>query len=122
MEALGESELVLLEWRMRALSIGEYKGQEWSAVGSVWGYTELSRESSHWAQIQIPNKVQGELDIVHLGLCENWGLSRVAPDNVRLEVSVCGWIEKELESLDSIIFTSSNTPLLKVRCSYTQEI
>jgi hypothetical protein len=54
-------------------------------------------------------------------LCEKWGLSRVGPDNVQLEVSVCGWIGKDLESLDSIIFTSSNTPLLIVRYSYTQE-
>jgi hypothetical protein len=28
MEALGESELGLLEWRMRALSTGECKGQD----------------------------------------------------------------------------------------------
>jgi hypothetical protein len=42
-------------------------------------------------------------------------------DNVHLEVSVCGWIGKDLELLDSIIFTSSNTSLLIVRYSYTQE-
>jgi hypothetical protein len=56
-----------------------------------------------------------------LGLCEKWGLSRVEPANVRLEVSVCGWIGKDLESLDSIIFISFNTSLLIVRYSYTQE-
>jgi hypothetical protein len=56
-----------------------------------------------------------------LGLYEKWGLSQVGPDNVRLEVSVCGWIRKDLESLNSIIFTLSNTPLLIVWYFYTQE-
>jgi hypothetical protein len=45
----------------------------------------------------------------------------VGSDNVRLEVSVCGWIGKDLKSLDSIIFISSNMLLLIVRYSYTQE-
>jgi hypothetical protein len=34
MEALWLSELALLEWRMRDLSIGEWKGQEERAVGA----------------------------------------------------------------------------------------
>jgi hypothetical protein len=29
------------------------------------------------------------------------------PNNVRLGVSVCGWLERDLKSLDLIIFTSS---------------
>jgi hypothetical protein len=67
--------------------------------------------------------MSGWVDNVWLGLSvKKWGLSRVGPDNVRLEVSVCGWIGKNFESLDLIIFTSSNTPLVIVRCSYTQEI
>jgi hypothetical protein len=49
MEALGESELGLLEWRMRAISIGECKGQEERAIGGV--YIGLSQESSHWTKI-----------------------------------------------------------------------
>jgi hypothetical protein len=70
LEALRESELGLLEWRKRALSIGECKGQERRAIGGIWVYIELSQESSHWAQIQILGKVRGE------------------PDNVRLELSM----------------------------------
>jgi hypothetical protein len=42
MEALGESELSLLEWRMRALSTGEYKGQGKRAVGGGGVYIGLS--------------------------------------------------------------------------------
>jgi hypothetical protein len=42
-------------------------------------------------------------------------------DNVQLEVSVCGWLEKDLELSDSIIFISSIMPLLVVWCSYTQK-
>jgi hypothetical protein len=59
------------------------------------------------------------------GFCEvflNSGLTRVEPDNVRLDVSVLDGLENYWNLLDSIIFTSSNTPLLIVRCSYTQEI
>jgi hypothetical protein len=52
----------------------------------------------------------------------NFGVTRVGPDNVRLEVFVCGRLRKDLELLDLIIFTSSITPLLIVRCSYTQQI
>jgi hypothetical protein len=37
------------------------------------------------------------------------GPSRVEPDNVRLGVSVWGGFEKDLELIDLIIFTSSNT-------------
>jgi hypothetical protein len=43
-------------------------------------------------------------------------------DNVRLGVFVWDGFEKGLELIDSIIFTSSNMPLLIVRYSYTQEI
>jgi hypothetical protein len=114
MKALGESEFSVLELRMSACSTGKWSGQERRAVEVGGIFIGLSQESSRWAQIQIPNNIQ-------LGLCEKWGLSRVGPDNVRLEVFVCGWIGKDLESLNSIIFTSSNTPLLIVQYSYTQE-
>jgi hypothetical protein len=66
---------------------------------------------------------------VRLGLSVNWGLSRVGPDNVRQGRTLSVWrflfvdrFEKDLESLDLNIFSSSNTPLLIVWCSYTQEI
>jgi hypothetical protein len=66
-------------------------------------------------------KSGGEPENVRLGLSVKMGpLSDRAeqclagPNNVRLEVSVCGWTRKNLESFDSIIFTSSNTPLLIV--------
>jgi hypothetical protein len=54
----------------------------------------------------------------------NSGLTQVRTDIVRqgLGVSVLDGFGNNLELLDSIIFTSSNTPLLIVRCSYTQEI
>jgi hypothetical protein len=58
------------------------------------------------------------------GFCEVFldsGLTRVGSDNVQLEISVCGWIRKDLKLLDSIIFTSSNTSLLIVQYSYTHE-
>jgi hypothetical protein len=57
MEALWESELGLLEWRMRPLSIGECKGQGKRAIGGGCVYIGLSQESSRWAKIQNPNKV-----------------------------------------------------------------
>jgi hypothetical protein len=52
----------------------------------------------------------------------NLGLTRVGPDNVRLDVSVLDELKKTWNLLDSIIFTSSNMPLLIVWNSYTQEI
>jgi hypothetical protein len=48
--------------------------------------------------------------------CPTW------PDNVRLGVFVWDGFGKDLELVDLIIFTSSNTPLLIVQCSYTHEI
>jgi hypothetical protein len=61
------------------------------------------------------------------GFCEvflNSGLTQVGSDIVRqgLGVSILDGFGKNLELLESIIFTSSNMPLLIVRCSYTQEI
>jgi hypothetical protein len=38
MEALGESEFVLFEWRMRAFLIVKYKGQERRVYWKVDGY------------------------------------------------------------------------------------
>jgi hypothetical protein len=83
METLGESELGLLEWRMRALSMGECKGQGVRAVGGVWVYIELSQESSRWAQIQLLNKVWGRGSRTMSGWdSENLGLSQAGTDNV----------------------------------------
>jgi hypothetical protein len=61
------------------------------------------------------------------GFCEvflNSGLTQVGSSIVRqgLGASILDDFGKNLELLDSIIFTSSSTPLLIVRCSYTQEI
>jgi hypothetical protein len=64
MEALGESELGLLEWRMGALSTGECKSQGKRVVGGGGAYIGLSQESSRWAKIQNSEKVRGELDNV----------------------------------------------------------
>jgi hypothetical protein len=50
------------------------------------------------------------------------GPSRVEPDNVQLGVSILDGFGEDLELIDLIIFTSFNTPLLILRCSYTQEI
>jgi hypothetical protein len=58
MEALGESELGLFEWRWRAFSIVKCKGQKRRAVGGGWVYIGLSKESSCWAQIQNPDNVR----------------------------------------------------------------
>jgi hypothetical protein len=58
MEALGESEFGLFEWR-RAFSIVECKGQERRVVGGVLVYIGLSKESNRWAQIQNPDNVWG---------------------------------------------------------------
>jgi hypothetical protein len=41
-----------------------------------------------------------------------WRLSRVGLVNVWLGVSICGWLEIDLESLDLIIFTLSTRPSL----------
>jgi hypothetical protein len=49
MEALGESEFDLFEWRRRAFSTVKCKGQERRAVGGVLVYIALSKESSHLA-------------------------------------------------------------------------
>jgi hypothetical protein len=57
MEALGESEFGLFEWRRRAFSTVKCKGQERRAVGSGGIYIELSQETSRWAQIQISDRV-----------------------------------------------------------------
>jgi hypothetical protein len=116
-EALGESELGLLEWRMRACSMGKWSGQEWRAIGGGCVYIGLSQESRRWAKIQNSDKVWGGdnvrlgpttfgwvgqwsvgSDNVRLGLYElgallgRSGQSPVGPNIVRLEVSVCGWI------------------------------
>jgi hypothetical protein len=73
MKALGESELGLLEWKMRACSTEKWSGQEWRAVGGGCVYIGLSQKSSCWAKIQNPDKVWGELD------------------NVRLDQTMSGW-------------------------------
>jgi hypothetical protein len=83
---------------MRACSIGKWSGQEKRTVGVGGGgvYIGLSQKSSHWVKIQNP-------------------------DNVQLGVSVLNGLEKTWSLLDSTIFTSFITPLLIVRCSYSQE-
>jgi hypothetical protein len=58
------------------------------------------------------------------GFCEvflNSGLTRVGPNNARLDVSILEGLEKTGSLLDSTILTSSNTPLLIVQYCYTQE-
>jgi hypothetical protein len=50
------------------------------------------------------------------------GQCPTGPDNVQLGVSVWDGFGKDMELTDLIIFTSSNTPLLIVWCSYTQEL
>jgi hypothetical protein len=50
------------------------------------------------------------------------GPSRIESDNVRLGVSVWDDFGKDMKLIDLISFTSSNTPLLIVRCSYTKKI
>jgi hypothetical protein len=57
MEALRESELNLLEWRMRVFSIGKWSDQELRAIGGGDVYIGLSQEFSHWAKIQNPEGV-----------------------------------------------------------------
>jgi hypothetical protein len=57
MEALGESELGLFEWRWRAFSTVKYKGQERRVVGGGWVYIGQSKEFRRWAQIQNPDNV-----------------------------------------------------------------
>jgi hypothetical protein len=57
MEVLAESELGLLEWRMRACSTGKWSGQEWRAIGGGGVYIGLSQESSRMAKIQNLDKV-----------------------------------------------------------------
>jgi hypothetical protein len=47
---------------MRACSIGKWSGKERRAVGGGGIFIGLSKESSCWPQIQIPDKVRGELD------------------------------------------------------------
>jgi hypothetical protein len=90
---------------MRACSTGKWSGQERRAVGGGGIFIGASQESSHWAQIQISDKVRGE------------------PDNVRLEVSVCEWIGKDLESLDSIIFHFiQHAPLSSMVFLYSRNI
>jgi hypothetical protein len=67
MEALGESEWKLLEWRRWALSTVKTKSQERRVVGDVWVYIELSQESSRWAKIQILDNVWLGLSVVDGG-------------------------------------------------------
>jgi hypothetical protein len=62
-------------------------------------------------------------------LCELGALSGRIEQCSAGDRTLSGWrflfvdgFEKDLESLNSIIFTLSNTPLLIVWCSYTQEI
>jgi hypothetical protein len=50
------------------------------------------------------------------------GQCPIGADNVRLGVSILDGFGEDLELIDLIIFTSFNTPLLILRCSYTQEI
>jgi hypothetical protein len=66
-----------------------------------WGlFIELSQETNRWAQIQIPDNIWLDRTLSGQGFLgsvfEFWsGSSRAEqylarPDNVRLEVSVCG--------------------------------
>jgi hypothetical protein len=85
-EALGESELGLLEWRMRACSMGKWSGQEWRAIGGGCVYIGLSQESRRWAKIQNSDKVWGG------GTMFGWAQQRSAgSDNGRLGRTMSGW-------------------------------
>jgi hypothetical protein len=73
----------------------------------------------------VPDKVRLVRQSLARDFCElflNSGLTQVGLNNVWQGVSVCGWIGKDMKLLDSIIFTLSNTPLIIVQYSYTQEI
>jgi hypothetical protein len=59
MEVLGESELGLLEWRMRACSTRKWSAKSGEPVRGGDVYIGPSQESSCWAKIQNPDKVQG---------------------------------------------------------------
>jgi hypothetical protein len=65
MEALGESEFGLLEWRKWACSTEKWVAKRRDVGGGV--YTGISQKSSRWAKIQNPDKVQEEPDNVCLG-------------------------------------------------------
>jgi hypothetical protein len=59
----------------------------------------------------------------------NFGVARVGPENVRLGQIMSSWRFLFVDDLEGtcscstrLFFTSSITPLLKVRYSYTQEI
>jgi hypothetical protein len=123
MKALGESEFGLLEWIIRALSTGECKSQEERTVGGGRVYIELSQDLAIEPRFKIRTKSQGSWN-VRLGLSVKIGAHsgrayRTLSDGRFLFVDE---FEKNLKLLDSVIFTSSNTPLLIVRCSYTHEI
>jgi hypothetical protein len=88
-------------------------------IGGGGVYIELSQETSCWAQIQIPDNVWGRQTMFgwnSLWLVEAFlGRARhclAGPDNDWLGVPICGWLERDLESLDLIIFTSSTRPSL----------
>jgi hypothetical protein len=99
-KALGESEFVLLELRMRAFSIVKFKGQERRVIGGVLVYIGLSKESSLGLRFKIRTISSGAGQSLARGFCEiflNYELTRVGPDNVRLDVSVLGGLKKDLE-------------------------
>jgi hypothetical protein len=59
------------------------------------------------------------------GLFLNLGLARVGPGNVQLSRTMSGrdsLFVDALNLLELTFFTSSITPILIVRCTYTQEI
>jgi hypothetical protein len=64
MEALRESEWMLLEWRRWALSTGNLQSQEERAVGGVEIFMELSQESSRSTKIQNPEIVWSRVSVM----------------------------------------------------------
>jgi hypothetical protein len=104
---------------MRVVSPVECEIQERRAIAGGGVYIELSQKTSRWAQIQILDNVwvcqtmSGcAKQCLARTLCGCWRLSRVGLDIVQQGVSVCGWLERDLESLDLVIFTSSTHPSL----------
>jgi hypothetical protein len=85
---------------MRALSIGECKCQEWRTIRGGGVYIGL-KNLAVGLRCKIQTKSGGRQTLF------SWR-----------SLFMDGF-EKDLESLDSIIFTSSNIPFLIVWCSYS---
>jgi hypothetical protein len=113
MKILGEGEFGLWDWREWTCSTAKWVSQEERAIGGGWIYIEFSQKYSRWAKIQISDKVwEGARHCPAGTLYQCLRFSQTRPDNVRLGVSVYGWLERDLKSLDLIIFTSSTHPSL----------